>query len=281
MAVTMRPVSRGVTALVLSSVLAFVAGCDETALPPTPGPTSAPSTAAAPPSIEDRSEAPPWYLGQGLPSTAAAWSSEELAQAVAALRTIADRELEKMPRHAGPSGPVFARLVDTRAAEASAKSQAPVRQMLELSAWFDPIGVLTQLYARRDTKGRGFPAEMARVTAAALTLLRLMHDPIAKAHPPTEPAALQKYEAGLTQIRTGTTKTLMGALLMLSVPEALAPDDRRLLATAVERFLARAHRLVPPAAREPLVDQLELLVAKEKDEVVEAKLEAAAKSLGG
>ncbi|MEQ9325489.1 MAG: hypothetical protein RIF41_40355 [Polyangiaceae bacterium] len=277
----MRAVSRGVIALILAGLPMAVTACDERALPPTPASASASSGAAAAPSIEDRSESPAWYLGQGVPSTANAWSSEDLAQAVSALRTIADRELEKMPRHEGPSGPVFARLVDTRGAEAAAKSEVPVRRMLELSSWFDPIGVLTQLYARRDTKGRGFPTEVARVTVAALTLLRLMHDPIAKSHPPTEAAALQEYEAGLAQIRTGTTKTLMGALLMLSEPEALAGGERRLLANAVDRFLEHAHRLLPGAARAPMVDQLELLVVKEKDEIVKAKLESAAKHLGG
>ena len=278
MAMTMRPLAQ-VTFVLMLTNLPVITACDEDALPPAPKSTAA--VEAAPPSIEDRSESPAWYLGQGVPSTAAAWSSEELAQAVSALVAIADRELEKMPRHAGPSGPVFARLIDTRVAEASAKRQPPVRQMLELSSWFDPIGVLTQLYARRDTKGRGFPTEMARVTVAALTLLQLMHDPITKAHPPTEAAAIQKYEAGLAQIRTGATKTLMGALLMLSEPEALASDERRLLAAAVDRFLERAHRLVPGAATKPMVDQLELLAAKEKDAVVEAKLESAAKHLGG
>ncbi|HHH27002.1 MAG TPA: hypothetical protein ENK57_01455 [Polyangiaceae bacterium] len=256
------------------------AACDESALPPVPAKSAAPVAVATPPSIEDRSEGPAWYLSQGVPSTATAWSAADLSQAVQVLRTIADRELEKMPRHAGPSGPVFARLVDTRAAEASAKQQEPVRQLLELSAWFEPVGVLTQLYARRDTKGRGFPAEVARVTAAALTLLRLMHDPINKTHPPTEPAALQEYEAGLSQIRTGATKTLMGALLMLSVPEVLAREDRRLLAAAVDRFLDRADRLLPHEARRPMVDQLELLVVRETDEVVKGKLESAAKHLG-
>ena len=130
-------------------------------------------------------------------------------------------------------------------------------------------------------KDRWLSDDMLNVTVAALTLLRLMHDPIAKSHPPTEAAALQEYEAGLAQIRTGTTKTLMGALLMLSEPEALAGGERRLLANAVDRFLEHAHRLLPGAARAPMVDQLELLVVKEKDEIVKAKLESAAKHLGG
>jgi len=265
-------------------VLAMMAqtGCDESALPPTPARDSAARVEAKPPSVEDRSEAPPWYLGKGVPSTATTWTASELAEAVKATTVIADRELEKMPRFRGPSGPVFARLVDTSAAEAEARDDdGPVRQLLELSSWFEPIATLSKLYARRDTKGRGFPAELARVTAAALDLLRLMHAPIEQTRPPTESAARQAYESGLRQIRTGATETLMGAAMMLSDPKRLAAEDRRLLAGAVARCLTEASGLLPPEAHEPLTAQLELLIVGEKDAVVKAKLAEAAKALDG
>jgi hypothetical protein len=264
----------------LAMLLAAFAGCDDRPLP-TPAPAASGGASAktgSPRIVDDHSESPDWYATQGVPRLEADWGSGEYDAAVKALVVVADREVQKLPRHNGRGARLFARLCALESVQRGVDAEAGLPRILELSGYGEPLAELTKLYARRDRHGAGFPKERARVTAASLHYVGMLATPLAGAVGPKEPAARQQYEAALTGVAVGVTKTLTEAIQSLDA-EDLRVEERLMIAQAIGRALAASHSLLPAAARGPMKKQLELAAARRTDEAVKQKLLVAAKLL--
>lgn len=196
---------------------------------------------------------PAEYQQAGLPAIDHPWTVDEHTAAAAALATLSAGHREKLPRRDGAkSGPVFAKLTEIVADDASVPLGT---RAVAHSMRYEAANKVSKLYVvdAMGAPNREWLALVEVLLTESATMFTLI-DPFLAQFTADDPSRAAR-EGGVAKMRAGTAGLLLGALMMIA-DQRIPETDRVALATKVAEVFGTLYPKLEPAQQQPVRDQL-------------------------